>query len=255
MEESQKIERADDGISLIELWNIFVKHIFAIIGITLLVAVCAGVASKFLVKTRYKASAILIINAKHLYEEPSGVNVSYDNVAINLGKNLAPVLSEMITGTDVVCDAVNEKTSADKHIEKVSNGSISVSYDEDSLFLTITYTTLTSKAAASATVNIIADTIIDVSTEKGTDGNDKYPFANTVFIAQHSSESKAVATNKWKTYTLIITFVAFVLSYLVFFILSRLDDTVKTKQDIEYATGFDVISYVQDMSVKKKGSK
>ncbi|HBK01495.1 MAG TPA: hypothetical protein DDY77_00485, partial [Clostridiales bacterium] len=114
---------------------------------------------------------------------------------------------------------------------------------------------LTSKAHAAATVNAIADTIIDVSREKGTDGNDVYPFANTVFIVQYSTEEKAVATNKWKTYTIIAAFVALVLSYLAFFIASRLDDTVESKKDIEYATGFDVIAYVQDVSVKVKGSK
>ena len=49
--------------------------------------------------------------------------------------------------------------------------------------------------------------------------------------------------------------VALVLSYLAFFIASRLDDTVNSKKDIEYSTGFDVIAYVQDVSVKTKGSK
>ena len=255
MEEKTKNEYADDGVTLGELWNIFVKHLAAIVGITLLVAICAGVISKLFVKTQYKASATLIINAKHLYEEPSGVNVSYDNAAITFGKNVIPVLSSTITETDVVRDAVNEKTSPDKKIEKLKKNSVSVSYKDENLLVTVTYTTLTSKAHAAATVNAIADTIIDVSREKGTDGNDVYPFANTVFIVQYSTEEKAVATNKWKTYTIIAALVALVLSYLAFFIASRLDDTVESKKDIEYATGFDVIAYVQDVSVKVKGSK
>ncbi len=255
MEEKTKIEYADDGVTLGELWNIFVKNIVAIIGITLVVAVCAGVVSKLFVKTQYKASATLIINAKYLYEEPSGVNVSYDNAAITYGKNVIPVLSSLVTKTDVVSDAVNKKTSADKNIEKVNKKSIGVSYKEEELLVTITYTTLSSKKHAAATINAIADTIVDVSLEKSVDGNDVYPFAKTIFVIQRPAEEKAVAINKWKTYTIIAALVALVLSYLAFFIASRLDDTVNSKKDIEYSTGFDVIAYVQDVSVKTKGSK
>lgn len=255
MEEKQKTEYVEDGISIGELWNIFVKNIIAIICITLAVGLCTGVATKLLIKNKYKASATLIINAKYLYEEPSGVNVSYDNAAISFGKNVMPVLSTVITDTNVVRDKVNEKTSSDKKIEKVTKSSISVSYKEENLLVTVSYTTTTSKEAASATVNAIADAIEDVSCEKGTGGNDVYPFAGTIFVVEYATTNRVVTTNQWKMYTLIAALVALVLSYLAFFIVSRLDDTVQSKKDIEYATGFDVIAYVQDVSDKTKGSK
>ena len=221
--------QAEEGVTLADLWHVFTKHIVAILAVVIVATLATGIITKIFVKTEYKATATLIINAKYMYEEPNNVNVSYDNAAITFGKNVMPTLASTISDTDVVRNIVNENAKTDSKIERVTRGSIKVSYTEENLLVSVSYTTITSKAAAAATATAISDAICEISNEIATDkeGNQKYdekgrpvykyPFANSVFSVQDPDESKVVASNNWKLYTIIAAVLALVVAYLVFF--------------------------------------
>ena len=181
MEENINEQKVEKGISLIDLWIVLKKYLVQLVTITLLATIAAGVASYFMVKEKYTASAKIIINANNVFEI---VNVSYANANKNFGVSLYPSIKDMLTTTDKVQSYLKDVKKSPEKLEDFktwceNNGgkyyenfstyaSVSCSRaDEDSLIFTMSYTSSEATNAV-ATINAVAYALTKIASETET---------------------------------------------------------------------------------------
>lgn len=269
MEEKFNQEKAEKGISLIDLWIVFKKYWLQLIVFTVIAAVAAGILANSLVATTYTASIRLVINPNNVYKTIA-TNASQQRVANEFGLSVYPSLKDFLTTTDVVSKIVREEAKEDP--EKYANvdtnvrkGNIACTQVEDSLMFTISYTTSTSDKNARATVKAISDALIEIS-QLDPKGNEVdpdaeklqylYPFGGMLYHDTKLESDISSSSNKpWEIYPILAFVIVFVLLYLYFLLINIFDDSVKSKTEIEEITGFNVIAFIEDITERKKKKK
>lgn len=271
----------DNGITLMDLWYILKKYFFRILLLTAILTVIAGALFMRFVKTTYTASASIIMNPGLM---DSNTDVPDDSATINSGYNaqyatyysysirFLPSIAKFIKTSQRVKDEINQKvklrdafTYSDgsplnedempiiKNVESVSKGTLTVSTNSDELQIFITYTTTTSAEAARATLVALAYSICSVS--KATENNQYiYLWANTLHVDDLPQKAPP-GNNKWWLYTLIAFVGFFVIFYVYYLIATLLDDTIKSKREIEAISGFNVMAYIEEINRGKSSSE
>ena len=265
-----------------DLWYILKKYFFRILLLTAILTVIAGALFMRFVKTTYTASASIIMNPGLM---DSNQDAGGDNSAtLNSGYNaqnatyynysirFLPSIAKFIKTSQRVKDEISEKvrlrdafTYSDgsalnedeapiiKNVESLSKGTLTVSTNSDELQIFITYTTTTSAEAARATLVALAYSICSVS--KATENNQYiYLWANTLHVDDLPKKAPP-GNNKWWLYTLIAFVGFFVIFYVYYLIATLLDDTIKSKRDIEAISGFNVMAYIEEINRGKSSSE
>lgn len=279
MEEIVNEKTTEKGLTLLDLWIVIQKYWLQLISVSVVVAVAVGIAAYFTVDRTYTASTRLMINANSVYETSQSSSVSNAINSKNFGLSLFPSIKDMILSTNTVRNKLSDLSdeelrdfyndwASDISDEKYNDEYISVKQsvkrsdlscsrsDEDSLIFTISYTSNESPEVAKSTVNALSLSLIKVAdTPKSfkEDGVtvDKYSYPFGGMLSPVELAKSASASHNWSLYPVIAFFGAFVLVYVYFLLLSIFDDSVRSKQEIEEITGFNVIAYIEDLTEKK----
>ena len=262
---------AESGISLFDFWMVLKKFFWRIAILTCLVTVITGVCCKLLVKAKYTASATIIVNPGLGYNNDNAnasTEVTFDRNAVFLALQYMPSVINHIQTSKKVSNAIEQESQNNKGVESLKLGKMAVTHVDEQLQLTVSYTTTTSAEVAVTTVNKLVDVVCSVSKtevqpEEGAtvevEGKKYiYQWANTLNVDDYAE--KATPSNRWMLYTLLAFVISFILSYLYYFIMQMIDDTIKSKATIEKITGFHVMAYIENIDVKensnnKKSSK
>ena len=258
----------EPALSLIDLWVVFKKYFFRIL---LLTAIATGIAFAFLsttVKSTYTAQATIILNPAERFGVSSNTAQSSQLATeynyVQYGKTILPSVVKFIKTNSQIRADVNKAAAADaalpeeekKYIEYMG-GSLSVSSTTDELQIFISYTTTSSGKYAVGTVNQIVESIKTVSnkmttveTANGTKKVYVYGWAEILNVDDYAKGNPA-PNKRWPTYTLLAFIVFFVLFYVYYLIVSLLDDTVKSKKEVETLTGFNVMAYIDEIDVER----
>ncbi len=259
--------QAESGVSLFDFWMVLKKYLWRIVILTCIITVIAGVMCKLFVKTKYTAQAVIILNPGLIYINGSD-DIYDERQAVQYGKELIPSVISFIKTSKKVNKSIEEKATTNETIESLKNGKLTVTNTEDELQLVLTYTTTTSAEVATATMNELVDVVCQISTEvagkttveEGVEGavtTEKtkyiYPWANTLNVDDYAD--KAESSNRWKLYTLIAFVLGFILSYFYYFIMTMVDDSIKSKTVIENISGYHVMAYIENIDVDDKKAK
>ena len=258
----QRAEVKDNGVTLLDLWQILAKYFWRILILTVACTLVEIFVVRSVVKTQYTAKASIIMNPGLMESNVVDVDEEIDAIANTSTANmtgtyyalsirLVPSISKFIKTSKRLVDDVKDKAKdqqANPNVEPLTNGSVSVETSEDELQLFVSYTTQTSAEAAVATVRAIVESACEVSKAKD-NGQYIYLWANTLHV--DDVPKSASASNRWMTYTIIAAVLFFVLFYAYYLIATLLDDTIKSKHEIEDMTGFNVMAYIDDIDPEK----
>ena len=274
-----KTAESEPALSLIDLWVVLKKYFFRILLLTVIATAIAFAYLSTTVKSTYTAQATIILNPAERFaaaassSQSSQLATEYNYV--QYGKTILPSVVKFIKTNSQIREDVNKAAAADmalpedeqKHIEYMRS-SPSVSSTTDELQIFISYTTTTSGEYAVGTVNQIVESIKKVSNkmteietkEKDENGNYitkqvyVYGWAEILNVDDYAQGIPS-PNKRWPTYTLLAFLVFFVLFYVYYLIVSLLDDTVKSKKEIESLTGFNVMAYIDEIDTGKTHGK
>ena len=179
---------------------------------------------------------------------------------------------------DVVMEAVAEELALNagkdindpankgyiNYIKNVVRGGISLSSEENSLILTLNFSSTIYKLDEKSENAFVIDALntvikkaqeVSATTIETTNANGevrteyKYPFvANNI---QELSFSKTYSASRGASKLIMICgFIGVIVGYLFALMLYLLDDTYKTKEEVEEATGIPVLAFIEDIHFK-----
>ncbi|MBR1891668.1 MAG: hypothetical protein IJ811_04160, partial [Clostridia bacterium] len=261
-------ESAESGsITILDLWYILKKYFWRILLLTaIVVAIEAGVTFK-LIKPDYTSTAIIVVDATNAFStNTSAGTLTSERNAYVYGQELIPSIVKFIKSSDELKQDVAKaaKVAAAKRAEQPEAvtkgdyiesliGAVNVTNTTDEYQITVTYTTKTGPQYARDTLEQLIKSVIDISEDTATtaDGKEKtvYPWHGTISFQNHASNGRE--SNRWGMFVIITFAAAFVLFYAYYVIATLLDDTIKSKKEIEMLTGYNVMAYIEDIDLEK----
>lgn len=238
MSEQTNQQTEENVITFSEIFILIKKYFWHVVLIMLLCVAVASVLSAFIAKPKYSASAEIMIDYV-----PEGSTVANDRNALLYGLELFPTVKDF-ANTDVVARHVALCGDSELVDFKYAKG-LELIASDDSLIITVKYTTTKSQETAIATVNQVVDSIIAVANSVDEEGKAKYSALNgNIKLTSPADEKTARTSQTWLIYVL----KGFVGGLLIsgFYVLVKYftDDTVKSKSELERLTGFKAIAYI-----------
>ena len=271
-------ESAESGsITILDLWYILKKYFWRILLLTaIVVAIEAGVTFK-LIKPDYTSTAIIVVDATNAFStNTSAGTLTSERNAYVYGQELIPSIVKFIKSSAELRQDVAKaaKVAAAKRAEKPKPdpedciesliGTVNVTNATDEYQITVTYTTKTGPDYAKYTLEQLIKSVIDISEDtvrvetEVPDGDSTsivvkektvYPWHGTISFQNHADKGRE--SNRWGMFVIITFAAAFVLFYAYYVIATLLDDTVKSKKEIEMLTGYNVMAYIEDIDLEK----
>ncbi len=284
------VEENDGSITLLDLWFILRRYFFRILLLTAILTIVAGVIFNRTIKTTYTAQASIIMNPGLIDSNNGSIDAS-DSTNHTIAENYAyynqsirflPSIAKFIKTSQRIKDDVREKFDEKEafrsdddsrtlseqelavidgklgkkalvnYVEPMTRGTVTVSYSSDELQIFISYTTTTSSETARATVVAIADSVCQISKTKE-NGQYIYLWSTTLHVDDVPKNNPA-GVNRWTLYTLIAAVGLFVIFYVYYLIMTLIDDTIKSKREIEMISGFNVMAYIEEIGNGKSSS-
>ena len=215
----------------VPFFKLLYKNALLIVLITVLCTLLATAYNIAFVKPKYTASCTAILCTS--IESSNKTNAASNNAA--LGKRYMPLVESYVKSSKWIGLANDEYGS-----KEISANNIGIEYDEDSLIFSITYTS-SSKKDAEAKLEVVYKVleeninILDEAEVKKTDRD----FTTT----SDSGLTKAI---------LIGAVVGVVVSVMTVLIIYALDNTVRSKAEMEELTGVGVIAFIEKTKSQKK---
>ncbi|MGL4656086.1 MAG: YveK family protein [Sarcina sp.] len=214
------------------------KRWIMILSVTVAFTLAAAGLSFFVIKPKYEAKVKVFIGK----EESKGTNSNYDNNDIAMYQKLMKTYAEVIKTKDAVSDAlkdINQPTSQ-SNVNRVLGG-LSVSPSADTQIMEVKYTT-TDKSEILPILNSITSVFIDNSEEL-------IPNGNVQIIEKAEAPENPVSPNK-----VLNTIIGFMLGMMIAvgiaFLLEYMDNTVRSKDDLEKLLDIPVIGNIPKMDMK-----
>lgn len=223
----------EETIKIEDLLEALRKRWKMIVGITLTATIIAAVVSFFLIKPKYEASTKLVV----MKEDSASQNLN--NSDVTMYQQLVKTYSEIITSTDLAQRAI-EKHELDITAESIVGG-LSVTQPTGTLTLKISYTS-TDKELAKDVVEAITEEFMITAKNLIQTGN------ISVFESVKLPESP-VSPNKKMNIA-----ISFLLGLMVgiglAFLLEYMDNTFKTKEQLEEFMSIPVVGIIPDSDKK-----
>ncbi len=135
------------------------------------------------------------------------------------------------------------------------SGSISVWSQEGLPFIYISFTTTTPGAVAKITLTQIINSLQNVANMgNGLGGNQFENLAGKVAVFEEACNAYSIAYNN-PTTPIIGVALGVIISAVIILLVYKLDDTVKTKEELERLTGALFITYIEDIAEDKGGAR
>lgn len=236
--EDNKVIVAEEKETSIPILKVILKNALLIFLVTVLCALIGlgyGVAR---VKPTYTASRSVIFRTD-MNDTASNINVITNQAS--LAKIYLPVISSVVK-SPAIMEKANEIYG--KENDKVSAGAVGVSYKENSLIFTMSYTDKEESLAKEKLKSVISAAQSELR---------KYVQAGDVTLIDVQNDSNIKVSNAYGKYVGICAGAGFVIIVLVVLLIYVLDNTVKDGQEFEELTGVKVIAYIEKDKRKQKG--
>ncbi len=244
------------GITFRQLLLIVRANIFLIVAI-IVIATVIGTVYYMTRKTTYTATRSMIVICKN-DETESDSNIYNDLTATS---RIIPTIAGfckqevVISRAQEIYDTSNSGT--------ISKGGVSVSYDEsgNNYFMYISYTDVTPELAR-AKVMAISMAEKEIVETKDENGKSVYVrmSTNITFVDNIAdmvdSGNIPCSVNSGLKMTVVLAFIIGVIAaVLVVLLRYLLDDTLKTKEELERVTGTQVFAFLSDVNTERENGK
>lgn len=244
------------GITFRQLLLIVRANIFLIVAI-IVIATVIGTVYYMTRKTTYTATRSMIVICKN-GETESDSNIYNDLTATS---RIIPTIAGfckqevVISRAQEIYDTSNSGT--------ISKGGVSVSYDEsgNNYFMYISYTDVTPELAR-AKVMAISMAEKEIVETKDENGKSVYVrmSTNITFVDNIAdmvdSGNIPCSVNSGSKMTVVLAFIIGVIAaVLVVLLRYLLDDTLKTKEELERVTGTQVFAFLSDVNTERENGK
>lgn len=245
--DEQNIEiQNEKSISFSEILLLLKKYIWHVVAIVLVCTILASVAAVVMAKPKYSAKSTIMVNYV-----PNGDTVADDRNALLYGLDLVTTVSDFAT-TNIVQSDVKKVVAENQNsnVEVNYKSGLSIVTEEGNLIITIQYTTKTGGAQAVETVNQVVDSIINVANSSQENGESKYRALYKTLVKVDESD-KYTVSQTWPTYVMLGVVLGVVLAVAYIILRFLLDDTIKSKTELERITGFKAIAFIEDIEAGK----
>lgn len=239
MEEIKQENTVESGISLKSILVLLWRNIIFIVLLTVVVAVAGGFYAST-IKPTYTATRHVLVKAANSNSSSSASD--YNDITVATVE--LPTVADFFK-KEVVVNGANDSYGKE-HFGSISSGAISTSYNEEKRFLTISYTDANKEVAKTKIDAVIqaGKTVIESTNE---DGTPTY-FSVYVEILPVDAGKASVSENSNKNTVIILSVVlGAVLSIGIVLLKNLLDDTIKSKEDLEKITGIKMLACIDDI--------
>ena len=230
-----------EEIDIKELFNIFWKRKYIIIAIAIVFAIAGGCYSIKFKKPMYKASTTLLL-AQNYEQESNNQGNEITQTDISLNQKLVSTYSELVKSKTVI-KTVLQNLGMDEQLEEKIADNITVNAVSDTQVIEITYINEDANIAfniANELSNVFCDKVKEI-----------YNINNVYIVDKAEMPKEPYNINHVKT-TIIFGIAGGMLICAIVFVLSMLDTTVKTPEDIEKNTGLNVLAQVPEIKIGGK---
>lgn len=241
------------GITFRQLLLIIRANIFLIVAI-IVIATIVGVVYSTTRKTTYTATRSMIVICKNVSDENDN-NIYNDLTATS---RMIPTIAEYCK-QEVVLSLAQEiygKSNSGEILKK----NVKVSYDEsgNNYFLYISYTDVEPDLAR-AKVMAVSEAEKEIVETVDAKGNPVYvrmmttlTFVDTIDTAEDLQKIPCVINSGSKMIVVLAVIIGIIVAVLVVLFRYLLDDTLKTKEELERATGTQVFAFLGDMNASEE---
>lgn len=228
---SEEIIKNEESIRIEEIIDILMKRWKMIISITVAATILAGLVSFFIIAPKYEANTKVFIGK----ENTNSKDQSYNNSDVQMYQQLLKTYAEVVKTNDLVEKAI-EKTGADINSQDVLDNLI-VTPTANTQILEIKYVSK-NKNQSEEILQAISDQFIKTATELIPNGNVKV-------VEQVKLSEEPVSPNK-KLNIAIAFLLGLMVSVGLAFLLEFMDNTFKTKEQLEQILEVPVIGAIPD---------
>ena len=226
---NEEMTRNEEIIRIEDIVDILLKRWKMIISITLLATLTAAIISFFVIAPKYEASTKVFIGKENTKDQ------NYNNSDIQMYQQLLKTYAGVITTNDLVERAI-DKANLNITSEKVLGG-LTVTPSANTQILEIKYIS-TDKVLSRDLVDAVTTQFIKTST-------DLIPNGNVKIIESVKLPENPVSPNK-KMNIAIAFLLGIMISVGFAFLLEFMDNTFKTKEQLEQILGLPVIGAIPD---------
>lgn len=210
--------------------------------ITIILAILLGIGySYFLVTPKYEASTTLVL-AKAEEKVSNEISTGITQTDLNLNKNLVSTYRELIRSKTVIRQVMDNLKITDLKENTLKNN-ISVSSVKDTELIEITVRDENPERAtniANEIAKVFTVQVAEIYNINNVHVIDKAELNNVPYNVHHTKDIAVIAL------------IGAILSIVCIIILSLLDTTVKTQEDIEKVTGMIILAEIPEISFNLK---
>ena len=241
------------GITFRQLLLIIRANIFLIVAI-IVIATIVGVVYSTTRKTTYTATRSMIVICKNVSDENDN-NIDNDLTATS---RMIPTIAEYCKQEVVL--SLAQEIYGKSNSGEIKKSGVKVSYDEsgNNYFLYISYTDVEPDLAR-AKVMAVSEAEKEIVETVDAKGNPVYvrmmttlTFVDTIDTAEDLQKIPCVMNSGSKMIIVLAVISGIIVAVLVVLFRYLLDDTLKTKEELERATGTQVFAFLGDMNASEE---
>ena len=241
------------GITFRQLLLIIRANIFLIVAI-IVIATIVGVVYSTTRKTTYTATRSMIVICKNVSDENDN-NIYNDLTATS---RMIPTIAEYCKQEVVL--SLEQEIYGKSNSGEIKKSGVKVSYDEsgNNYFLYISYTDVEPDLAR-AKVMAVSEAEKEIVETVDAKGNPVYvrkmttlTFVDTIDTAEDLQKIPCVMNSGSKMIVVLAVIIGIIVAVLVVLFRYLLDDTLKTKEELERATGTQVFAFLGDMNASEE---
>lgn len=241
------------GITFRQLLLIIRANIFLIVAI-IVIATIVGVVYSTTRKTTYTATRSMIVICKNVSDENDN-NIYNDLTATS---RMIPTIAEYCKQEVVL--SLAQEIYGKSNSGEIKKSGVKVSYDEsgNNYFLYISYTDVEPDLAR-AKVMAVSEAEKEIVETVDAKGNPVYvrmmttlTFVDTIDTAEDLQKIPCVMNSGSKMIIVLAFIIGIIVAVLVVLFRYLLDDTLKTKEELERATGTQVFAFLGDMNASEE---
>ena len=238
------------GITFRQLLLIIRANIFLIVAI-IVIATIVGVVYSTTRKTTYTATRSMIVICKNVSDENDN-NIYNDLTATS---RMIPTIAEYCKQEVVL--SLAQEIYGKSNSGEIKKSGVKVSYDEsgNNYFLYISYTDVEPDLAR-AKVMAVSEAEKEIVETVDAKGNPVYVRMMTtltfVDTAEDLQKIPCVMNSGSKMIVVLAVIIGIIVAVLVVLFRYLLDDTLKTKEELERATGTQVFAFLGDMNASEE---
>lgn len=238
-----------EELDLRELFNMFWSKKIEIVIITLIFVIIGGVYSFMFTTPKYKSSTTLVLATLNdttigkTTTAASGDAITQTELTLN--SNLVSTYSELVKSKSVLREVISNLNLNDINEDQLKKN-VSVTAVKDTELIEISVSSTNSTYPSK-----IANEIAKVFTAKVAEIYN----INNVHVVDKAEVSKTPYNINHIKDLIIFAFIGVVIAAAKILLMNMLDNTVKTEQDIEHATGMMVLAQIPKINENNKKGK